>query len=328
MDNLKAILIFCVVSGHLLETCRGYGMNKLLYILVYSFHMPVFVFVSGYFASNRPKKLILNILWPYLLFQTLYILFMGRLSGEKIPLQYTKPYWLLWYLFAMAVWSLSLAALRRMPAGIRAAWMALAIAAALGAGFIDGIGREFSLSRILVFYPFFLAGYFGREPVGEKVYEWIKPYRKWLFAVCAAAVSAAVVYCCFHYRDMPVNWLYEAASYRAVKRPAFWRAVHLLTAGCWTVVFLSAVPDRYSRILSQIGRNTMSIYLMHGFVVKWMDRYQIMSLFKHQTLAVLALSSVVVLVFSSSIFVSFFQLLLPGKIPAAKSKDQQTGKAY
>ena len=48
LDGLKFIMIFLVVLGHL--SYNDWGMETGL--LIYSFHMPVFVFLSGYFTSR------------------------------------------------------------------------------------------------------------------------------------------------------------------------------------------------------------------------------------------------------------------------------------
>ena len=57
IDNLKVILIFLVVFGHLIEryidtnlTLRG------LYMFIYTFHMPLFIFVSGFLPKNIYKS--------------------------------------------------------------------------------------------------------------------------------------------------------------------------------------------------------------------------------------------------------------------------------
>lgn len=52
MDNLKCFLILCVVIGHMLELVYAGGG----YRIIYSFHMPAFIFVSGYFARFRKKR--------------------------------------------------------------------------------------------------------------------------------------------------------------------------------------------------------------------------------------------------------------------------------
>jgi fucose 4-O-acetylase-like acetyltransferase len=56
IDNIKAFLIILVVFGHMLELVNMGG----LYRLIYTIHMPVFVFVSGYFAKFNAKKIVTN----------------------------------------------------------------------------------------------------------------------------------------------------------------------------------------------------------------------------------------------------------------------------
>ena len=55
LDAIKFIMIFLVVLGHLGYNDYGLGINR----VIYSFHMPVFIFLSGYFTSqntNREKQ--------------------------------------------------------------------------------------------------------------------------------------------------------------------------------------------------------------------------------------------------------------------------------
>ena len=49
-DNLRFLLIALVVLGHLLEIAGDFPHRELLYELIYSFHMPAFLFLSGMFA--------------------------------------------------------------------------------------------------------------------------------------------------------------------------------------------------------------------------------------------------------------------------------------
>ena len=55
-DNARAFLIFLVVFGHLLQPYTSEDkFLSALYLLIYSFHMPTFLFISGYFAKNLDK---------------------------------------------------------------------------------------------------------------------------------------------------------------------------------------------------------------------------------------------------------------------------------
>lgn len=73
-DNLKAVLIFLVVLGHFLLPIRGDNPLVVVKRLIYVFHMPLFVFISGYFAKKIYKngqynfKKILYLLKAYVVF--------------------------------------------------------------------------------------------------------------------------------------------------------------------------------------------------------------------------------------------------------------------
>ena len=56
-DNLKFILIFLVVLGHILEPLISDSINlKRLYIFIYTFHMPAFIFISGLFSKKAVEE--------------------------------------------------------------------------------------------------------------------------------------------------------------------------------------------------------------------------------------------------------------------------------
>lgn len=73
IDNSKGLLIFLVVLGHSLEFIRkDYEVARLLYVFIYEFHMPVFVFISGYLSKNVEKgrrNAVRNFLTPFFTIQ-------------------------------------------------------------------------------------------------------------------------------------------------------------------------------------------------------------------------------------------------------------------
>lgn len=53
-DTLKGVLILTVVFGHFFTHDASHGVvSESLANFIYSFHMPLFVFVSGYFTNNQ-----------------------------------------------------------------------------------------------------------------------------------------------------------------------------------------------------------------------------------------------------------------------------------
>ena len=61
-DNMKMVLIILVVFGHALEEISLEHEYGIIRACIYSFHMPAFIFISGYFsggAQAKAKKLLL-----------------------------------------------------------------------------------------------------------------------------------------------------------------------------------------------------------------------------------------------------------------------------
>lgn len=58
LDIFKGVLIFLVVFGHFLLPVkeREYTLFNKLFFFIYSFHMPAFIFLSGYFYYNSWKR--------------------------------------------------------------------------------------------------------------------------------------------------------------------------------------------------------------------------------------------------------------------------------
>ena len=154
IDLIKGIGIFLVVWGHAMEPRSVY---------LYSFHMPLFFFVSGYLHKDKPLKPYLlgrlNRLYvPYAAFSILSWLFylvvlILRDRWEQVPAQLGRIYSVLtglarnggndpiWFLTCLFVTGLLYLLVRRLKHG----WMRMAAVAALAAA-----GYWLGLRRILL----------------------------------------------------------------------------------------------------------------------------------------------------------------------------------
>lgn len=73
IDALKFILICFVVYGHVIEEFSTYGPLGTVRACIYCFHMPVFVFLFGYFSKNISiYKIATSCLVPFLIFNSVY----------------------------------------------------------------------------------------------------------------------------------------------------------------------------------------------------------------------------------------------------------------
>ncbi len=156
-DNYKAVLIFFVVLGHTMERYGIFGLTQDVRVLIYSFHMPAFVFISGYFSKNLAKSYygsIENCLLPFLFFNTVWQMAAGG-TWRVDPL---LAVYVFWYLLSLFFWRVFTPVLSKVRCLLPAA-----IVLALFAGCFHMADRYLSISRTIVFFPFFLLGYYTKE---------------------------------------------------------------------------------------------------------------------------------------------------------------------
>ena len=171
-DNMKGILIFLVVLGHgvsSFDVIGGAGYDW-LYQAIFSFHMPAFLFVSGYFASPKPKKTIARLLPLYLIFQLIQCLmlfwesWLDNPRTAELDLQFSEPGWTLWYLMVLMIFSLVLPLLdtesRRKQ--LRNLIIALALGVLVGYN-LQSVLDFAAIGRTATFLVFFLAGYYLKK---------------------------------------------------------------------------------------------------------------------------------------------------------------------
>lgn len=154
-DNYKVLLILLVVIGHFIEPSND--QNPFLYELkwgIVAFHMPAFIFISGYFSKRIPslKKMLCGLVIPYFVYEILYYLLYTFILDKETGFYFTRPKFSLWYLMALFAWRLLSPLIEKIPG-----CMVLSVIAGILIGFTD-FGNFLSIPRILFFFPFFLAG--------------------------------------------------------------------------------------------------------------------------------------------------------------------------
>lgn len=154
-DNIKVLLIFLVVLGHVLEGIGTDGNLGTIRACIYSFHMPAFIFISGYFTGNYRRsavKSITHFLLPYLVFDTLWLYVNDGIWPPEV-MQLLTPEYIFWYLLCMVYWRLFAGLLSRIK-GI----FFISFAVAIAIGTYVPADRFLSISRAVAFLPFFVLG--------------------------------------------------------------------------------------------------------------------------------------------------------------------------
>ncbi|ARQ70668.1 hypothetical protein CAG99_19120 [Streptomyces marincola] len=275
-DNAKYLAILLVGIGHawtpLREDSRAASS---LYLLVYTFHMPAFILIAGYFSrtwAGRPdqlKRLITGVAVPYLVFEVAYVLFKRWATDQPgSPFSLLQPYYVTWFLVALFVWRLTAPVWRLVKWPIP---LSLAIAAL--ASVSPSLGDDLNLQRVFQFLPFFVIG----MHLSAEHFAWVRDRRVRLLAAPAFLSALAVAW--WAVPRMEHGWFYRTHSAQELG-VEWWVGVVMTFAlfGCGlllTACFLSLVPAH--RVwFTALGAGTLYGYLLHGFVAKasrWWDWY-------------------------------------------------------
>lgn len=111
-DGIKGLAIILVVLGHVLQ--RSFGQNSNIFeTIIYSFHMALFMFVSGYFAySTKERKLkdivkfvikkTRQLMVPFFLIGGLYSYIFSNMHSFIFS-SFKMGYWFLYVLFVISI---------------------------------------------------------------------------------------------------------------------------------------------------------------------------------------------------------------------------------
>lgn len=250
--NVKLFLIFLVVYGHLIEPKIGQSQVLMLqYKMIYLFHMPLFSFLSGLFLKNGEacKRQMCRMLSLYLVLQTLAVVLGG---GKVKPL---TPYWHLWYLLSCGIWSALGWALYRLPTKGKYCMLILWVMAGCFVGYVPGVGRVFSLSRTVVFFPYFWLGMLTDSEIS---------WDSFRLPAFWGAVGAIALFLCLENR-ISATFLYHATPYTRTWEQTV-RLLCYLAGGLLCFAILTFMPGKRF-FFTKAGADTLPAYLLHAPVV-------------------------------------------------------------
>ena len=272
LDNIKGLLIILVVVGHVAHPVHNDNPAiSCLFDVIYLFHMPLFVFVSGLFAKHAKNERGVNPdrILSFALLAALYQLALMLINGASLTpgrfLQFTSAPW---YLLAMAYWYAAA------PMLLRLGWrrgMALSLALSYASGLVDLSDGLLAIGRSLAFLPWFAAGlYCHVERVVALKESRSRPVRATLAAavVLAAAIALARVLDARAY-DWFFQMVYGDNPYRALPLDLLGKTVAAAIALVFSAAVLRLIPSRRSW-LTVLGVRTLGIYVGHRLIRAWL----------------------------------------------------------
>lgn len=272
-DNLKCFLMISVVLGHFVNQYPDSMIMRSLSIFIYSYHMPLFIFVAGLlqkqWGEDRPfswRKPIYFIILGYLLKIAIYLIKIGFGQPASFSLFYDTG--IPWYMFAMAAYMTIAYAVRRIDARI---CLPLSVIIALLAGYVNWIGSYFWLSRILVFFPFYYGGYLLESS------QVLKFTARKEIRILSVAVILVGLFVSFVYIQDIFSYIriFTGRNPYAFIRVPNCGMMHRLACYMISVVmgvaWISLMPDKKIPLIEQGGAHTLQIYFWHRLILYvWM----------------------------------------------------------
>lgn len=263
IDNIKVVLIFLVVFGHLIERYIE-SSNTLMgiYIFIYIFHMPLFIYISGYLSKNLNKSnkaFFKNLLIPYILLNIIWYILAYIYTGE-VDLPIIRPGWTLWFLLSLFFWRTTLKYLVKIK-------YILPISFIFGIliGFIPN-GSILSFSRTIVFLPFFLLGYYTDINNVKKIFNKVN------FGVCIAGILLFIIISFFisNKAILDYKFLYGSHSYKELGMNIYIGIIcRILLYICSIILslFVVYIIPKNKTFFTHIGKSTMYVYVFHTYIV-------------------------------------------------------------
>lgn len=271
-DNAKALLILLVVLGHAADYYTSQHESlRTFFIFTYLFHMPLFIFLAGLFSKSTINKdpfrseRVLHFFTLYFVLEVaFYVLRHFILGEEKFRFNPFVEDGVPWFMFAMGVW-LILGRLLRDTAPLIV--LTLSVIGMLFIGYFP-IGDQLVASRIIAFFPFFIAGYYTDpkqlaqllQATSLKIISWV------LLALAAVTIWANIE------RVYDVRLMLSGRNpYDAVKMqldlPAGDIVLKLLVTMitiCLSIAIL-AISSKNHSWFTKIGERSLAIYFFHRF---------------------------------------------------------------
>ena len=283
-DNVKTLAIIFVVVGHAINflalTPKGNDLEKSLFVFIYSFHMPLFIFISGLFLkpmdteTKFPRgKFVSFLLIGIVLraFTSIMRLFLGEKAVYSV-LDIYDTY--AWFMGAMAVFILLTWLLRSFDKRII---LSASVLAGCLAGFDKSLGDTLALMRIVVFFPVFLIGHYLTP---EQILKLASV--KWLKIIAALIIVSFIALCLTDLtfvtrfrimftgrnrfsalKDVPYSYL------------VFYRVAAYIISSLLGLSVICLVPNKRLGFLTSLGGKTLQIYFWHKMFLITFEHFKI-----------------------------------------------------
>lgn len=262
-DNMKFFLIALVVIGHIVDFATSKSpICRSIYLYIYTFHMPLFIFISGLFfrSKNVFNKVLFLIIFGFItkiLLSVTPLLLGGGIRGFRLLADGGIP----WFMFALAAFYTLGYILRQQN---KTLILCLSITIACFVGYDKSIGNYLYLSRIIIFFPFF---WFGTMISSDLVIKYRNCFYWRKFSIAFALLALICFVCIYYLQDVYTyrglfNGRYPFNPVMRELGPLHRTLCYIVTVlMCWSIIIIT--PKFKIPLISTWGTRSLSVYFWH-----------------------------------------------------------------
>lgn len=272
-DNLKFFLVTCVVVGHFADQFTDVSIiYDSIFLFIYSFHIPLFIFISGVLYKNKytiSKALFfISIGFVYKIISSL----IDRVIYGTVNVEFSlfSDGGISWFMFALAAYIIILKVIENQN---KVYILVSTIVLACFVGYDQTIGDYLYLSRIIVFFPFFLSGVILKNVDFVKLRNNNPRY-----LILGIVILIVWLLLCF----FELNLFYRFRYLFTGRNPFFSQIMsygplarlitYIISYGVgFSIIML--MPYKKIRLLTGMGKNSINVYFWHMHIYYIIDKF-------------------------------------------------------
>jgi fucose 4-O-acetylase-like acetyltransferase len=284
-DNLKFWLMVLVLIGHFINPATpDYDIYQNIFMFIYTFHMPLFIFVTGYFAKSvmdrktgrfKLERVLQFAVFYVFLNVTVFLINYYLLDDtEPFIINFLTPINPEWYLMSTMICFLIIPLVRKIsPRYV----IPVSIVIALLAGFTSEVSDFLTLSRSICFFPFFIAGYYMTQNTVVRIITYGGNKLRILSVIFVIVFLALCLWDPVHVyalrRVVSPHYFYSEIEVYGdlynilgpIVRLIWYSAVALIS-----IAFMKIIPTRET-LYTEFGKRTLQIYMIHPLVIRLLN---------------------------------------------------------
>lgn len=279
IDNIKGFLIILVVLGHAIHHLES-GVWQHIYSGIYTFHMPAFIFISGLVTNPKKWKIdSVSLLGLYCILLVLWFAFAAALKIAGIS-SAAPPYSILifvsstaglWYLISLAGWRL----VSPLLFDVRHPVLFLLGSAIYcsGVGVSEQINGAFSIDALVLYFPFFAGGIFAQRFVFRGKDVQLQKYQGILAGsvFLVGATWLVIVSSSYHGLLTPPLGSFSSMGISPISGVLCRMSYYLIAT--FAIIALLVFSPNSESVLCRFGRNSLSIYIGHFYILSLAIKY-------------------------------------------------------